>query len=156
MIAIAIMAIMMGLAVPGFQTWLQNAQIRNAAESIQNGLQLARAEAVKRNTNVTFVLGTDSSWTVSVVSPASDIQSRSSKEGSKNVTRSSVLPLGATTVTFNSFGSVADTATALTQINLDSTKLAASASKDLRITISASGNVRMCDPNASISSPSAC
>lgn len=159
MIGIVVMGILLGLAMPSFRIWLQNAQIRNAAEAIQNGMQRARSEAVARNTNVEFVLGVNSSWTVSVVTPASVIESRASTEGSKNIT-ATVSPGGATTVTFNSFGSVvanADASATLTQVDLDSPLLAAADSQDLRVTIGVGGNARMCDPNlASGSSPRAC
>ena len=56
MIGIAILAVMILLAVPGFSAMIQNQQIRTQAESILNGLQLARAEAVKRNSVVNFQL----------------------------------------------------------------------------------------------------
>lgn len=162
MVAVAIMGILLGLAMPSFQTWLQNAQIRNAAESIQNGLQKAKAEGVARNTNVTFVLGTNSAWVVSVVASGEVIESRSANEGSKNITRT-VLPAGATTVTFNNFGAVAtnaDGSATLAQVDLDSSVLAPADSKDLQVTIGVGGvgsNIRMCDPNlAPGSSPRAC
>lgn len=158
MIGIAIMAILAGLAMPSFQTWLQNSQIRNAAESIQNGLQRARAEAVGRNTNVEFVLGAGSSWVVQLPD-ATNIESRSSNEGSRDVTVA-VTPLGTTTVTFNNFGGVAGTNADLsmpfTQVELDSSVLAAADSQELWVTIGVGGNVRMCDPNAPVGSPRAC
>lgn len=158
LIGIAIMAILAGLAMPSFQAWLQNTQIRNAAESIQNGLQRARAEAVGRNTNVEFVLGAGSSWVVQLPD-GTNIESRSSNEGSRDVTVA-VAPLGATTVTFNNFGGVlannADASVPFTQVDFDSSVLAAAESQELRVTIGLGGNVRMCDPNASAPSPRAC
>lgn len=105
MIGLVIVAVLLGLATPNFSTFIQNTRIRNAAEAIQNGLNLARAEAVRRNTNVQFVLGTGSSWTVqceiavadndsdgvpdcpgtspSATTPSS-IQARATAEGSTN------------------------------------------------------------------------
>lgn len=158
LIGIAIMAILAGLAMPSFQAWLQNAQIRNAAESVQNGLQRARAEAVGRNTNIEFVLGAGSSWVVQLTD-GTDIESRSGSEGSRDVTVA-VTPAGATTVTFNNFGGLlaanADASLPFTQVDLDSSVLAATDSQELRITIGLGGNVRMCDPNAPVSSPRAC
>jgi len=158
LIGITIMAILAGLAMPSFNAWLQNSQIRNAAESIQNGLQRARAESVGRNTDVEFVLGAGSSWVVKLAGGA-DIESRSSNEGSKDVTVT-VTPAGATTVTFNNFGGVraanADASAPFSQVELDSSVLGAADSKELRITIGLGGNVRMCDPNAPVSSPRAC
>ncbi len=55
-IAMAILGILLSLALPSFKEWVRNAKIRTTTESIQNGLQLARAEAVRRNTVVRFPL----------------------------------------------------------------------------------------------------
>jgi len=56
MMAIAIGSVLLMMGIPSFQSWMQNTQIRTAAESILNGLQVARTEAVRRNTNVRFNL----------------------------------------------------------------------------------------------------
>lgn len=167
LIGIVIMAILMSLAAPSFRTWLQNSQIRNAAESVQNGLQRARAEAVGRNADVEFILGADSSWTIQLPNGA-NIESRFASEGSRDVTVA-VTPVGATTVTFNNFGGIlnanrgadqiigtADDTAPFTRVDLDSSVLAAADSQDLRVTIGVGGNVRMCDPNAPTGSPRAC
>ena len=59
MIGLAIMALLIALAAPSFTTMIANSKVRSQAESIFNGLQLARAEALKRNTTVQFRLVTD-------------------------------------------------------------------------------------------------
>lgn len=155
LITVAILGILASIAMPGFKTWIANSKIRNAAESITNGLQRARAEAVVRNTNVAFTLGAgnDSSWSVYVVNSASAVDSRSANEGSQNITRS-VIPSTSTTVTFNSFGSVLSSnpvsgvsAAPFTQIIL-----AASGVSPLNVTIGLGGNARMCDPGVTSSS----
>jgi len=86
MISLAVLSILIGLGAPGFVEWLQNQQIRAAAEATLNGLQVARGEAVRRNTPVRFqlvsdltsncVLSADSltapvsvSWVVSLANP---------------------------------------------------------------------------------------
>ena len=58
-IGLSITAIVIAAGVPSFMEWMQNAQVRTAAESLQSGLQLARGEAVRRNLPVIFQL-TDS------------------------------------------------------------------------------------------------
>lgn len=156
LIGIVIMGILTAVAMPSFQTWTRNTQIHNAAESIQNGLQMARAEAVGRNTSVAFILGADSSWTISVVAPATVIDSRSSAEGSRDVTVT-VVPVGTTTVTFNNFGGTlatnADASLPFTQVDLAAT----GGSQNLQVTIGLGGNIRMCDPSlVAGSSPRAC
>lgn len=159
MIGIALIGILMTAALPEFSTWMQNTKIRTAAESVIAGLQLARNEAVRRNVNVQFAFGTGSGWAVSVPSTGTPIQARSSEEGSTQNITVTLAPAGATTVTFNSLGRTtanADASGLLTQVDVDSSALAASVSKDLRITIGTGGNVRMCDPNAPSGEPRAC
>lgn len=55
-IGMVILGVLMAIAIPGFSEWLRNARVRGAADAVQNGLQLARAEAVRRNTQVGFYL----------------------------------------------------------------------------------------------------
>lgn len=154
LIVIAIFSITLTFGVSSYRTWVQDTQIRNAAESIQNGIQRARAEAVKCNTNVAFTLGAASSWTVSHVGACgslgagSTVESRSSGEGSKNVTVTD-KPTGATTITFSNLGTVAanaDASAALTQVNLTSSVSSADL-RNLRVAIGLGGNARVCDPN---------
>ncbi len=59
MISLVVLGVLVGLGAPGFVEWLQNQQIRAAAEATLNGLQVARGEAVRRNTPVRFQLVSD-------------------------------------------------------------------------------------------------
>jgi type IV fimbrial biogenesis protein FimT len=160
-IALAIFGILLGVAVPAFQTTTQNSRIRTGAESILNGLQLARAEAVRRNAAVQFTLaGTaTTAWTVAVVNGA-EIQSRAAGEGSSNVTNITLTPPGATQVIFSSQGRVVNPAasTTLNQIVVDvpDSVLASAESRQLRIDIGAGGQIRLCDPALSSPDPRAC
>lgn len=58
-VGLTILGVMMSAAAPGFSNWISNSRILTLAESFQNGLQLARVEAVRRNTPVYFQI-TDS------------------------------------------------------------------------------------------------
>lgn len=94
LIGIAIVAILLVQGIPAFRSWMQSTEIRTAAESILNGLQLTRAEAVKNNALVRFTLGTGATWTVGCVNTDRDgdgvvdcpalIQGRSATEGTPN------------------------------------------------------------------------
>lgn len=53
-VILAVIGLLMAIGLPTFQTWLRNVQVRNAAESLQNGLQFARMEALRRNERVSF------------------------------------------------------------------------------------------------------
>src|SRR5688572_22575939 len=101
MVVIVIIGIVMAVALPTYQTWIRNTQIRTAAESIQNGLQLARATAVQRNTDteLVFTAGTPTTdtvtasttgqnWVVRISTPGvADrfVQGKAVIEGSKTV-----------------------------------------------------------------------
>jgi len=127
MVAVAIFALLMGLGIPAFQSWIQNQQTRNGAEAILNGLQVARSEAVKRNSNTIFVLcdvaagGTGSTWDVlSISATAVDsacisptptgaaltgwerVQFRPGQEGAQNAAVSSAA--NANTIAFGGMG----------------------------------------------------
>ena len=75
MISLAVLGVLISLGAPGFVEWLQNQQIRAAAEATLNGLQVARGEAVRRNTPVRFQLVSDltSSCVLSSDSPTTPV-----------------------------------------------------------------------------------
>jgi prepilin-type N-terminal cleavage/methylation domain-containing protein len=154
LITIAIFSITLTFGVSSYRTWVLNNQIRNAAESISNGMQRTRAEAVKRNTNIAFVLGAASAWQIDIpgVAGASGvIETRSSSEGSKSVTVA-VTPGGADTITYSNLGTVApngDGSATLSQIDLDSSVAGANA-RALRVAIGVGGDPRVCDPDPAI------
>lgn len=184
-IAVAILGILLMMGVPAFSEWIQNSQTRTAAESIQNGLQIARAEAVRRNSLVRFQL-TDANgkvaWTVCTNTiaancPAADVvQSRSSSEGGTNArvgVSVAALPspipanhfntaLAAGNalpngVTFDGLGRVplANIGTDVSRIDVTNSKLATA--RRLVIVVNSGGQSRMCDPAQNLSTnPQGC
>jgi type IV fimbrial biogenesis protein FimT len=155
MITIAVLAILVALALPAMGNWIKNAQIRTAAESLQNGLQKARNEAARQNAAVEFVIGPGSAWTVRLANVNTVIESRPAGEGSPQVVLTP-QPAVATTVTFDGMGrrmnaNAAGEGPVLTQICVDlpAAVLAAAETHDLELDVSLSGAVRMCDPKVS-------
>ncbi|MGD8478249.1 MAG: GspH/FimT family pseudopilin [Burkholderiales bacterium] len=155
MIGLAVLAILVTMGLPSLGNWMQNSQLRSAAESIQTGLQLARAEAVKRNTFVGFnMAGPDSSWTVNVMNPPQQIQSRPAAEGTPN-------PQIATTdatIIFNGLGKTSLVAGAVIQVT-NPTGGACKPGGDmtcLNVTVSTGGKVKMCDPRFAAPDTRAC
>ncbi len=168
-VAIAILAILAAVAVPSFTQMIQNSRIRTAAESIQNGLQVARAEAVKRNSRVKFQLNADSGWIVCVVASAGDncvndpenedyIQGRSTAEGSTADVTATVIPAGNTTVVFTGLGLVDLNVPRFERVDVDMSPsvMSPADSRDLRILFGAGGSIRMCNPNLGGEDPRAC
>lgn len=146
-LVVAIFGILAALAVPSYLQMVQNTMVRTATESILSGFQIARGEAVKRNTNVQFEFnGVNSDWTV-CESPAgggscgaTTIQSRTNKDGSSaNIT---VNPTGGPYV-FNGFGLMVNAAGT---VFIDIGNSAISDSRDLRVVVAAGGSVKSCDP----------
>jgi type IV fimbrial biogenesis protein FimT len=174
-VAVTIMAVLMASGLPSFSNWIQSGKIRTTAESIQNGLQLARAQAVARNALVSFHLtssataacalsSSGSNWVVSLDDPtgacdaaASDetaprlIQMRTAAEGASNVevdAGSAGTPV--TTITFNGMGRVTPLPAAAITIALTNSVggacAAAGPMRCLNVTVSTAGQIRMCDP----------
>jgi type IV fimbrial biogenesis protein FimT len=181
MIGIVIMGILLAAALPSFTMWIRNTKLRTIAESIENGLQLARAEAVHRNTTVRFQLTTSvddfcqltttgANWVVSLQNPTnlcdvapSDtvapmiIQERVAGESLSTA----VVTGGMSLVTFNGFGRVTPVPAA--EIDFDVTDpvggnciAAAGPIRCMRVAVSTGGQVRMCDPALPNTDPRGC
>lgn len=164
MIVLVIVAIGLVVALPSYSTWMANSRVRNAAESILNGIQLARAEAVMRNARVQFVSTATSDWTVGCSVPTATcpavIQTRVASEGSRGVRVTESNSGTANTVFFNGFGSSVTTAGAAgparVDFDIDSSVLSAADSRELRVSVFRSGSARMCDPNLGGADPRRC
>lgn len=172
MITILIISVLSMIAIPSYGSWIQNQQIRTAAESILNGIQMARSEAVKNNGQARFVLCglPASSWEIRAASsiaaanavaspvcgttvPAGEIraQERSGQEGSRlaqvAVNGGAIGVTTITTVTFNSFGRVvtpnADGSAPITQVGVTTP----TGTRPLQVRVSTGGSTRMCDPS---------
>jgi type IV fimbrial biogenesis protein FimT len=190
MVGIVIVGLLLSLAIPMFRSMVQNSQIRTTAEVIQNGLQLARAEAVRRNQQTRFQLTsttdaacvlstTSSNWVVSINGLAGGdptgscgsapsetvapyiIQTRSSKEGSKNVVIATNLPV----IAFNGLGrqvsvtnldATVTTPTAAIFEVPDSTSVSCTTLRCMQVQVSLTGQIRMCDPALASTDPQGC
>jgi type IV fimbrial biogenesis protein FimT len=159
LIAMAILGVLVAMAMPVAGEWLLNAQIRTAAEGLQDGLQQARNEAVRRNTAVEFRLLAGTGWEVRLADTLAAnriLGSRPSSEGAPNAYLTSA-PAGASIVTFDGMGrrlpANVDATPVLIGIcaDLQPSALAAARSRDLQLNISLSGQVRMCDPKVAAS-----
>jgi type IV fimbrial biogenesis protein FimT len=161
MLTVAVLGILVGLGMPSFTKAIRNAEIRSAAESVANGLQRARAEAVSRNAKVQFVLGTGTSWTVDYVTkpvptdPALDSRASSDSLHATLTAKAADLATAATTITFNQLGQVianADASLALSQV----TFVATGGNQTLLVKVGAGGNAKVCDPSLPASNIRSC
>lgn len=144
MITVVVIGILATFALPSFREFIERSNVRSSAESVLNALQLARAEAVRRNEQITFTLGSGTgatSWKVADSAGTTIQESRSSGEGSAVVT-AALTPVSATTLVFNGFGRVVG-AGGLSTIVFGS----AGTSLTVQVEIQAPGGlIRMCNP----------
>ncbi|MCW5622808.1 MAG: GspH/FimT family pseudopilin [Burkholderiales bacterium] len=158
MIALVIIAALIMVAMPSFSAWLANAQIRNAAEGILNGMQFARAQAIQRNTPVWFELAANNGWTVTTLVDGSEEELQSRPAEGSATAEATTQPAGATTLTFNGMGWVvpnADSTNSITRVDVEST-VVVDGIRPLRITVGPGGAMKMCDPAVADPDPRVC
>ena len=62
MVVVAILAVMMSIGVPSFQSLIAGQRLRSAATHLQSALNLTRSEAIKRNAVVTLSPNSATNW----------------------------------------------------------------------------------------------
>lgn len=70
LVTMAMLAVLLGLAVPTFDTFIKNQRVRNTAFDLTSALLLARSEATKRNADVVVTRlggGWHDGWTITTV-----------------------------------------------------------------------------------------
>jgi type IV fimbrial biogenesis protein FimT len=167
-----IVAILVALGMPDFSQWLRNTQIRGAMEGIESGLQVARAEAIRRNRSVVFELSgvPTAGWSVGCLNvrdggevgvddvigdcPAV-IRARPADEFDSEQARVNVTPNLSRRVTFDSLGRIvanADSTPSITRLDIG----AGLGSRQLAVVIGAGGGFRSCDPSTAAPDTRAC
>lgn len=167
MVTIAVTAILMTVALPSFTNWIQNTKVRSTAEALQNGIRLAKTEAVRRSRLVDFRLTaatpakdaaaskTGSNWyvqqTASLLAADSDLYVQGSSLGGANA---NVTVTGdVDTLTFTSLGRLNNAGAASYKFEIKN-----SGDRRLLVVVTQGGQIRMCDPNLALSNttPTGC
>jgi type IV fimbrial biogenesis protein FimT len=166
MTTVSIAVILASVATPSFTAFLRNTEVRGSSESLSQGLQFARTEAVRRNQQVCFDWsGAGTGWTVSTgcafavgTVPAANVIQISPNHDGSIATVVSITPGGGQRVTFNAYGRVTPNpagGASITRIDVT----AASARMQRRILVSAGdagGRIFVCDPSAASGTQMAC
>ena len=161
-IALVVISVLFALGIPSFKAWVLNSQIRDGAEAVLNGVQVARANAIQRNLLVVFTLtpqagSTPASWSVDLDNGTANIQRWSGAEGASQTTMTT--DNGNTKVTFNGLGqrvTNTDGSGSLTQVDVTSSTSSAAEIRPLRIVVGTAGSAKMCDPSLAATDPRAC
>jgi type IV fimbrial biogenesis protein FimT len=160
MVGVTIAVLLLLQGVPSFTAFLRNSEIRSTAESIANGLRVARAEATHRNLPVSFTFSAgsgDPSWAINQFSTTTGkliqppFQQYAKLEAGANSVVT-ITPANAVSVTFNGLGRVMSpspiTTPNLQQVDVSS-KVAGEA-RTLRIYVDEAHGIRMCDPDPAL------
>jgi type IV fimbrial biogenesis protein FimT len=167
-VALTIAGVLLALGAPAMSGYLQNARLGTAAQGIYGALQTARAEAVKRNQDVEFVLTSSAlelttpdsvaldangrSWVVrqrpSASAPYTLIEQKAAGQDLGGVAVAADAPQ----VVFSSLGS--SRAGGLIRIALTNPLLGTCAPtgpvRCWNVEVAAGGQVRLCNPDASL------
>lgn len=167
LITVVLVALLTSLAPPSAIGWLEQGRVRAAAELIHAGIQLARAEAITRNSRVQFLLNVDTSWAVACTAVTPGCPDTAaihafdgvSARGSATLTVNGAGAAGPRSVAFTAQGRP-DTGegSRITSVGVAmATKLEwFAATRELRADISDFGRTRLCCPNAAVESPTRC
>jgi type IV fimbrial biogenesis protein FimT len=176
--AITIVAILMMLGMPSFSEYIANARLGTMAQSFFSGLSLARSEAIRRNAPVQFAMTNDPvvagientlnadvtgrNWVIRTSASGAapfdspPIETKSGLEGGGTIPRVTVNAV-APIVTFDGLGA-ATTGIGTISIQNPAAGLCAPAGpvRCWNVVVAAGGQVRLCDPAASVGDSRAC
>lgn len=176
MVTLVILALLTAAAAPPLAQWAANAKLRGVAEELQNGLRFAQSEAVRSNRQAVLVLtnatpaldatpsANGSRWYVRLLTLLAGETAADTTHylrGSTAAVQANIAVEGPAVLCFNSIGrpvansatglgsncSAPASATAPTTYKLSSV----SGNQRLWIEVSLGGEVRMCDPDKTLS-----
>ncbi len=147
MVTVAVLAILLGIAIPSFQGTLDKRRLTGAAEQLYADLQYARSEAIKRNTTVRLSFQSGANWCYGITTLAScncnsnncqldDVDKVVAGSGFRNVTPSAASEGN---VAFNPQRGTANGRT----FSLQSTSVGT-----VNVIVSSLGRVKLCAPTS--------
>nr|WP_233176898.1 GspH/FimT family pseudopilin [Ralstonia sp. ASV6] len=180
LVTISVFAFLMLLAAPSFTSWLQDAQVRTAAESLGNGLRVAQAEAARRHRQVAVVLtngapapgataqANGKNWLVMVIpNPAAgELYTNSNfmatamvQSGALGAVAPNAQITGQAAVCFSSLGRLTTlndgtyncTIPPTGTVTYAVTNSRFATARALNVTVGLGGSIRVCDPSKSLS-----
>ncbi|MGV3741074.1 MAG: GspH/FimT family pseudopilin [Burkholderiaceae bacterium] len=148
LITVSILGIALALGLPSLADAMAQQRVRTGAEGVMAGLNLARTEAVRRNTNVSFTLENNAGWSVTVDDGDPDVadvvvQRRPGYETGRNI--NVVATDDNSVLTFTPLGAVSNFADAATLTEITVGPADSATADTLQINISAGGQIRLCN-----------
>jgi type IV fimbrial biogenesis protein FimT len=169
MVTVSVLAVLLAVGMPVFSEYMASTRVRSVAENFYSGIQKARAEAIRSNEPVQFLLTDDiptnansgalaltsngKNWAIRVpgrVAGSQLIESKLVAEG--GATAVVVSAGGVTTLTFNGLGALTAPAAAVVVSFTHPMNPACSlglAVRCVNVLISLGGQSRLCEPGRS-------
>lgn len=170
MVTVVLLGSLMALALPAMNGWVRNSRIRTVADTLQNGLRLAQAEAVRRSRQTVFSLTADTNpsdgltavenganWSVNFIPLLTDETGSTFIEGGGLTGLAPDVQItGPATLCFNSLGRVVGNTSPGTGVTCNAQpaeyRIAIpNADRPLRVLVALGGQVRLCDPAKTLS-----
>lgn len=183
-VTMVVLGLMMAAVVPTATSWMRGLRVRNAAESLRAGVETARMEALRRNSQVSFWLVTVGSsrvpddscalsssspgWVISVVDPSSACGAAASltdspqlvqrSQASESASDLSVSALGSDGTASNhvTFNGLGQVITTGAPMQTIDVSASVTGGRRLRVVVEPGGAIRMCDRDVGSTDPRAC
>ncbi|MCV2368512.1 GspH/FimT family pseudopilin [Roseateles oligotrophus] len=183
-VAMAILVTLLAAVMPEVSSWIKGLKVSSAAESLRNGAEIARMEALKRNSRVSFwlvadgtakvpgntcVLASDSAaWVVSVVDPTGACAAEASLVTSPQLVQRSTatentagLTVEATSLAGGAgnhvtFNGLGQVAADGSTVSVIDVSATAGGTRRLRVVVETGGAIRMCDRDVAAGDPRIC
>jgi type IV fimbrial biogenesis protein FimT len=178
LVTVSLLGVLMTLGLPALTEWTRNSQVRTVSDSLQNGIRVAQAEAVRRNRSVVFALtnatpasgvavtaaASGKNWTVQTVRQLGDAAAEFVQGGVVTDSAGKTTITGPAAICFNSNGRLISTASATTGVgaacnsaDVTFNMAQSGASLALNVVVRLNGQVRMCNTSRSAAtSPDGC
>ena len=164
MVVLTLLAFLLLLGLPAFTTMVKNTQIRTVGDALQNGIRIARAEALRTNQQTVFALtnatpalnvtpaANGSNWWVQTIPHAGGDTASAVQNGSGALTdiASGVAITGPAVLCFNSNGRLSAVSPGLGSTTCSATAQSFDITHPrgdlkLRVLVAVGGQVRLCD-----------
>ncbi|MBB5203308.1 type IV fimbrial biogenesis protein FimT [Inhella inkyongensis] len=182
-VVMALLVLTLALVAPSVADWIRDLRVRSGAESIKNGLSIARAEALRRNTAVGFwmvedtgsripgnacVLSSQSAaWVVSISDPtaacgaapsltaAPQLVQRSKAEENSTALKVAAVDDAGNSINRVIFNGLGQAPAVATRYTID-VEATNGQGRRLRVVVESGGLVRMCEHGVAAGDPRAC
>lgn len=141
MVTVAIMAILAAIAYPSFTDLIERNRLKGATEGLFADLQFAKAEAIKRNQDVTLTATTGTSWKYDITLPDATVLKSVKAADVRGVTLSAATNAGKTV--FKPVRSTADAASFTMQRDSDT-------SQTMKVKVSDLGRILICSDSSAV------